>query len=385
MDRSEPMRIVLLIPNLESGGAERQAVLLSTGLRKRGHEVVLTCLRGNGALLDYAKANGLTVQDLGLNGIAHSLAALWRLHRLAGTGDVTLVYAMQPISNVMAAGLRALGWRGPIVWGVRSSDIPLHSYRFKTRLAYSLQRPLQQLCNAIICNSEVGRHHYLQLGFSAERLCTVSNGFDTELYRPDPAARSARRASFGLADDELAIGIVARLDPVKDHQSFLKAAQMFAARGHRVRFFIIGDGDAGYRTILHACADKLGLGEAVVWTGLLADMPAMYNALDIVTLCSVSEGFPNVIGEAMACGIACVSTDVGDAAALLGDTGLVVPARSPDVLIEAWSKLSDPARRHALGQVSRQRILDLFGIDTMVDRTIGVLRSVRRRIRSKGA
>ena len=115
MDRSEPMRIVLLIPNLESGGAERQAVLLSTGLLKRGHQVELACLRGNGALLDYAKANGLTVHDLGLTGVAHSVTALWRLRQLAGAGDATLVYAMQPISNVMAAGLRALGWRGPIV------------------------------------------------------------------------------------------------------------------------------------------------------------------------------------------------------------------------------------------------------------------------------
>jgi glycosyltransferase involved in cell wall biosynthesis len=208
-------------------------------------------------------------------------------------------------------------------------------------------------------------------------MIVIHNGIDTERYRPDEAARLRMRAKWGLRDQVL-IGLVGRLDIMKDHPTFLRAAAEIARASRGVRFVCIGAGPEEYRKELEALSMSLGIADQLIWTGELKDMAAAYNALDLLASSSYGEGFPNVIGEAMACGIPCVATDVGDSALIVGNTGTVVPPKDPLSLARAWQQwLSLGAdRRRAQGARARERIESNFNVKRMLARTELALKTV---------
>jgi glycosyltransferase involved in cell wall biosynthesis len=163
---------------------------------------------------------------------------------------------------------------------------------------------------------------------------------------------------------------------MKDHQTFLKAASLLASQMEEVRFVCIGDGPERYYSQIKALSKNLGLGARLIWVGIRSDLPSVYNAIDILSSASAfGEGFSNVIGEAMACGVPCVVTDVGDSARIVGETGMVVPPGNPVEMAHAWQTMlkilqdqTDP-----IGRRARARIVGKFGVDIMVERTYTVL------------
>ena len=133
------------------------------------------------------------------------------------------------------------------------------------------------------------------------------------------------------------------------------------------KFACIGDGTDS--AALHEIADAEGIADQTIWSGGRADMPAVYNALDICVSSSVSgEGFPNAVAESMACGTPCVATDVGDSALLVGDAGIIVPAGDPDALADGIVALIADRQQYSRERV-RQRITDNFGLDRLAYRT----------------
>src|SRR5262249_10878967 len=209
----------------------------------------------------------------------------------------------------------------------------------------------------------------------AERIAVVPNGIDTDAMRPDAAAGRAMRRTWGIPEDAFVIGCVARLDPMKDHANFLAAAARCSRETADLRFVCIGSGPPAYRAELQALSSSLGLADRVVWAGEIADVKAAYNAFDIATLPSAfGEGFPNVIGEAMACGVPVAATDVGDARAIIGGHGEVVPPGSPEWLGKAWTRLRQRLAEHpGLREASRNSIAANCGLDAMVCRTEVIL------------
>ncbi len=191
----------------------------------------------------------------------------------------------------------------------------------------------------------------------------------------DPANAARNREQLAVPEGGAVVGILATFTPAKDHATFLRAAARLVPARPDVRFVCVGDGPAPYRQELRALADDLGLGERLRWAGPASEMPAVYNALDVATSTSFGEGFPNVIGEAMACGIPCVVTDVGDSAAIVGDTGRVVSPRDPAALASGLGELLDLSdeERLALGQAARERIAGRFSVQELVRRTTATL------------
>ena len=163
--------------------------------------------------------------------------------------------------------------------------------------------------------------------------------------------------------------IIARFDPMKDHQTFLKAASLASESDKDFRFVCVGDGPPGYRAELRDFAAGLGLENRITWAGERRDLPAIYSALDIATLTSAfGEGFPNTVGEAMACGVPCAVTDVGDSAFLMGEAGISVPISQPEAMAAAWKSLAaeSPDQRQARARKSRDRIVSNFSVAAMV-------------------
>jgi glycosyltransferase involved in cell wall biosynthesis len=262
-----------------------------------------------------------------------------------------------------------------VVWSLRASNVDYAQYDRAAQLAFNIGSKLSGFANLIIVNSHAGKQHHIVHGYCEAHMLVIPNGIDTEQYRPKPEAGRQVRAGWGLTSDQYVIGLVGRLDILKDHPTFLRAAAILTQEQPQVRFVCVGNGPIAYATELQALAQSMGLEKQIIWTGGLNDMPAVYSALDLLTSTSFSEGFSNVIGEAMACEVACVVTNVGDSALIVGETGLVVPPKDPIALAQAWRdwlNLSD-SERQARGAQARARIESEFNLRAMVTKTAAAL------------
>src|SRR5262249_37707400 len=179
-------------------------------------------------------------------------------------------------------------------------------------------------------------------GFPPDRIAYIPNGIDVDAMRPDLLTGRSVRQQWGISEQHFLIGKVARFDHMKDHANFIAAAALFARDHADARFVCVGDGPVDYRVKMQALARSKGLDDRIVWAGERTDMRAIYNALDLVTLSSAfGEGFPNAVAEAMACGVPVVATDVGDVASIVGECGLVVPPKEPELLAEGWLRMRE--------------------------------------------
>jgi glycosyltransferase involved in cell wall biosynthesis len=355
-------KVAHLISNLDLGGAETMLakVVQCSDPRRFSHLVI--SLTSEGAYAKRLRAAEVDVRALGMRrGRPGVMAAFRGLQMLrAWRPDVLQTWLYH--ADLMGIAGRVVSG-APLLWNIRCSEH--EGLRSPTTRICAL---LSRMPDAIIVNSTAGRRVHERISYRPVRWELIPNGFDTEVWKPNPAARADLRRELSLALDAPLVGLVARADPIKDHTTFLGAAELMAARNPAVHFVLIGDGTDALRftrNIDHSVAAR-----RVHSLGRRYDLPRLTSALDVATCCSTAEGFPNVVGEAMACGVPCVVTDVGDSAEIVGDTGVVVPIRDPEALAAGWERLlalSDADRR-ALGAAARQRIEGHYRLDLIVAR-----------------
>lgn len=380
------IRILFLINSLAAGGAERQLSILARGLDKERFEVHVAVLydlgvRNGGELWpDVASTPGVTLHSLHKRqGILSYLAVLPRLLALVlRTRPHVLHGYMQGNPPLLLVG-RLLGT--PVVWGIRRSSSDLSTLNRKDLRFLRLMVRLSRHTDLIIFNSGAGSRNYQAMGLRAPRMQVIPNGFDVARFAPDPAKGAAQRKAWGVPEGAPLIGIAGRLDPVKDHPTFLRMAALLHQTHPGAWFVCVGDGPAGYRASLQALAASLGIAGRVLWPGVCLDMPSACNALSLLALTSTDEGFPNVLGEAMACGVPCISTPAGDAALLVGETGLVRSFGDDAALAGAASSLlaESPEARSARSAECRARITATFSIEALVRATEQALLEVIRK------
>lgn len=358
--------VFLLIRALSIGGAERQVVELANRLAGAGLSIGIITLYDKGGLEQEIDHRRIRLFSLAKRGRWDMLLPVLRLLLLLRRERPSILYAFLPAQTTLAALLQPLLPPCRLVFGLRSS----FDYRetdWLQRLVFSLETRLARRARLIIANSAAGRQAALARGMPADRLIVIGNLIDTDRFRPDERLRQRQRDTWGIAAQSPLIGMAARLDPIKGHGTFLAAARRLHQSRPDARFVLIGSGDPWYRRHLAALAARLGLAEALIWAGASQDMPAVYNALDIATLVSdAGEGFPNAIAEAMATGVPVVASASGDAAMLIGPTGLVIPPRDPAALVQAWTALL-AADRQQLGRLARQRISAEFDSGRVLD------------------
>jgi glycosyltransferase involved in cell wall biosynthesis len=241
------------------------------------------------------------------------------------------------------------------------------------------------MADAVLYNSTVSQSQHEAIGYRADIGVVIPNGFDTEGFRPDVARRASVRSSLGLTDSEFVVAIVGRYHPVKDHATFVSSAALLASSLPRARFLIVGPGCSSDNTSLQEILVKYGGSARFQLLGDWADTRLLYPALDVLCLTSRSEGFPNVVGEAMSCGIPCLATAVGDVPYLVGDKEwLVEPgdAKAFAMRLRALADLDGLARSKLSGRM-RTRILDEFSIDSVVKKYLQLY--VRTRENSRRA
>jgi glycosyltransferase involved in cell wall biosynthesis len=273
-----------------------------------------------------------------------------------------VIHAYLLAANIAAVVLKLLVPRLRVVWGVRASDMNLAHYGRSASLIFSVSCRLARFADLIICNSTAGLEFHVGRGYPRSRTVMIPNGIDSTAFAPNAAARRAIRAVWGVADDRVLVGLVGRLDPMKDHPTFLRAARLVAAERPDVSFACVGHGPPAEREALERLTAELGLVDRVLWAGGRTDLADVMNAFDLaVSSSSWGEGFPNVVAEAMATGVPVVVTDVGDSAFVVGETGWVCRAGDPPALaasmLAALSSTAELARR---GSLARERVVAEF-------------------------
>jgi len=365
------MKVLFFIRDLAVGGSQRQLAVLAAALARRGHDVAVIVLYADGALEALLGDSGARVLSIGKSSRWHAFAPLARLRRLFLSERPDLVYAFLPTQTTLAALLLPPRLKTKLVFGLRAGGVQLDQYDALNALTYRSEAWLSRRADLAIANARTVRADAIRRGLPADRIAVIMNGIDADAMRADADAGRVMRRAWGLSGNHFVVGCAARLDPMKDHANLLQAAANFARENSDARFVCIGSGPAAYRLQLTALADSLGLADRVMWIRDIGDMKAAYSAFDIATLSSAfGEGFPNMVGEAMACGVPVAATDAGDVRLIIGELGEVVPPKDPDRLCAAWRRLrqrlaQDPGLRNG----ARDRIVANYSVDTMVRRT----------------
>jgi glycosyltransferase involved in cell wall biosynthesis len=371
----KPISVLLLINSLGCGGAETMLYrLLSKMDRRRFSPQAVTLIDVHPPLIaDKIRALGIPVRSLGMRpGGIPSPTALLRLIRWLRQEPPDVIQTWQYYSDLAGAVAARLAGNIPVAWGIRHSTLNDQEYKRRTILTAAMCARLSRwLPQRIVCCSEASREVHAALGYAADKIVVIPNGYDLESFKPDPAARRSVRNELKIPDDAPVIGLVSRFHPQKDHRNFFKAAGMLNRDRPDVHYLLCGDDVTWENRELLNMIEEAGIVSRCRLLGLRDDLPRLTAAFDIASMSSCSgEGFPNVVSEAMSCGVPCVVTDVGDAALIVEHTGFVVPPKNSSALAAAWSKMLDlgPEGRNHLGMAARQRIAERFSLAVIVDR-----------------
>jgi glycosyltransferase involved in cell wall biosynthesis len=365
---------VHLVPDLALGGAETALVRLVEGLDRTRFASLVVTLRDGGSLVARAEAAGARVASLGMRTRLPSPVTLARLRAVLRGFAPDVLQGWMYHGNLAAwVGARLLPERPAVAWNVRQSlaSDGHRRERATTRLAIRANVALSGQVERIVFNAHSSAAQHTALGFDASRSEVVPNGFDAARFRPDPTARATLRAALGLPGDALLAGMVARVHPVKRHDLFLAAVAAAAQGGLDVHAVLAGSGASPASAEIARLLASSGAAGRVHLLGERADVERILPGLDVLVSASGwAEGFPNVVGEAMACGVACLVTDTGDCASIVGDAGVVVPPGDGAALASALAALlRRPAEERArMGARGRARILASFTLERCVAR-----------------
>ena len=363
------MKVCHLITGLDTGGTEMMLYKLISSMNRSRFQNVVVSMTSMGTLARKIEAMGISVFELDMRPGMPNPIAFWRLVRLLLRERPQILQTWLYHADLLGLLSGKLAQVPSIVWNLRCSELKKddHSYLF-FKILWLLAK-LSHIPKAVIVNSSSGRVYHEYLGYKPCRWEYIPNGFDTDLFCPSQDAYLKLRRSLGVSDQTPLVGLVGRFHPMKDHETFLKAASLLHKVQPSVHFVVVGQGVDKRNELLMNQIKALGLNKNVYLLGNRDDIHDITAGLDIAGTSSYGEGFPNVIGEGMSCAVPCVVTDVGDSAYIVGDTGLVIPPQDPYAMSNAWAKLlsMNEHDRRALGLGARKRIIKLFSLKSIVN------------------
>ena len=336
------------------GGAETMLVQLAVRLQQRGHPQHVASLSGRGQLADALENRGVPVTALTTGSALKDISAVMQLRREIRRIAPDVVQGWMYHGNLVAAlaHLSVLqSSRRRLYWNLRASNMDIN--RYGRVIGWNAR--FSRIPDIVIANSNAGLKFHIAHGFNARRMEVVPNGIDTEKFRPNPVMRATSRAAYNIGQDDLIVIHVARVDPMKDHSTFLAAMKALP----QLRAILVGAG-----------TEHLRLPPNVIAVGRRSDVERLYPAADIVASSSAfGEGFSNAIAEGMSAGLVPVATNVGDAGLIIDRVGHIVPPGDVGAFAAALSTIAalSPDTRRNLGLEARSRILKNFALPRAVE------------------
>lgn len=365
------MKVLHIIGDLDTGGA--QAVLTNLVLGDSHSTHIVVCLGGEGVFGKKLKEREIDVVELGINRQVFSAIRLLKLFRILWKSKPDVVQTWMYHSDLIGGLVTKLSRVAPVCWGIHNSNLSTSVISGNTRLVVKSCSFLSSwVPSRIISCSKYAKDIHIGIGYEPNKFDVVFNGYDVKRFKPTRSSRQEIRGRLGLPKEAVLIGMVARWHPVKDHRTLFAAFSSIEDKSS-CRLVLVGPGMVASNVELLHLLGSFGLFDRCELLGERSDLPETLGALDMHVLSSRGEAFPNAVAEAMSCGVPGISTDVGDAAFILDDTGIVVPPEDPAKLASAIQRMinitkagpglsdvcTDPDHLHA-------KIADRFSEEAMV-------------------
>lgn len=339
---------------------------LLKALDQEKYEISLITLKSGGALEKEISDLGISLISAEMNSISGTVKGFSKIRSILNKIHPHIVFCWMYHANLIG-GLAAKSCHvRKIYWNIRNSGLrqmwkaPITALVIKIGALFSDFIP-----DLIFVNSDQARDNHILMGYKEIRMRVIHNGIDTSVFQPDPEARRIIRKELKLRPSASLVGMVARFHPQKDHKTFIEAAYLIKNKIPEIQFVLCGTGIENSNNELASWITKSGLEGNVSLLGERRDIPNLMCALDLLMLSSAyGESFPNVLAEAMSCGVPCAATDVGGSAFIIGDTGMIVPPKNPRALADAAiNLLANSDLRIKLGKAARSRIINEFSIE----------------------
>ena len=374
MKAERPLHVVFVISSLGRGGSERQMINLASEMNRRGHRAEIATLAQEGPLAPLARSRGVAVLDFGEDG--RRLKGLLRLLRHIRRTAPDIVHPYLPRDNALVTLLKPFMQKSRLVWGVRSADVDWSEYGRRAVFFWKLVVRISRWADLVIANSYFGADFHIAEGFPRSRIVVIPNGIDTKTFSPNLNSRSEVRAQYDVAQEAPVVGMLGRFDPMKGHGKVLDVFALAHEKNPRLHLLVVGLHSDSQHDEFMKRAEGMSL-EAFVTLAPETDSPAhILQACDVFVLPSVSEAFPNVVAEALSCGVPVAAFDVGDVKRIVGAFGSVVPRGNVRALADAVVQI---AERNFDQTELHDHVERNFSISAMADRTLQTLGSLRAR------
>jgi len=369
------VKIIHIITDLDTGGAEMMLLKLQPSLNNKNVESLVVSLMRQGKITNRIEALGVKVETLELNqGEIPGWKAIKKLKQIMKAYSPSIVQGWMYHGNIAATIAVFLCWpfrkKVKLFWNIRQTLYNLDSEKRQTRWLIILGRWLSFLPHGIVYNSNLSLEQHTAIGYSEKKNHMIPNGFDLEKFRPNQDSYQEFRKELNVSDGTILIGHISRLHPMKDHATLIKAINRVTEEisnsetTYKVLFLLVG----------YNVTTDLSNNAAIRFLGERSDIPQIMSSLDVLVSSSAwGEGFPNVIGEAMASEVPCVVTNVGDSSHIVGKYGKVCPIGDDQCISESIQQfIKNEKQRKIAGQQSRKRIKKYYSMDKIKDEYLKV-------------
>jgi glycosyltransferase involved in cell wall biosynthesis len=365
------MRLVHIIVGLEGGGAEHFLTRLLERLPPRFETSVIS-LSTIGVVGDRLRASGIKVSTLGMTRHSLAPATIFRLRDMLKEANPDVVQTWMYHADLLG-GLVAR-WVGipAIVWSIRHGDLSLQHTKLRTvMVARACAALSHRVPDRILCCANIARLNHVRFGYADDKIEVLPNGFDLSRFKPVSGMREKIRREVGVPDHVPIVASIGRFHPQKGHRILIEAAARLRGRRPPIHYVLVGAGLDDSNAALAGWLAEHGLQSSFSLLGIRDDVPQLLAAADALVLPSIGEeGFPNVVGEAMASGVPCIASDVGDAPFIIGDTGFIVPRGDAGALANTMERFlaMSAQERQSYGARARQRVTENFDMNAIIQR-----------------
>ena len=360
------------------GGAECMLARLLLTKPELADKRIVLVLRKVDTLGEKLRAAGFTVHELGMQSFRDIPRIFFQLTKIIRTFHPDIVQTWMYHADLLGGSAAFISGYKNIIWGIRRTSVALtkdgHTWfimKFCAFLSHWIPKK-------VISVAEAGKQAHIEAGYYAPLFRVIPNGFDFLNLIATVDQRNALRNECKFLEDELVIGCLGRFHYAKGQDNFVKAAAIVSKNNSKVRFLLVGLGCDANNVKLNSWINELNLQDRFVLLGERLDVPVCLAAMDIFCMPSRTEGFPNGLGEAMALGLPCVATEVGDTKLLVGDTAVLVPAQDEQALAQALLNVIElPVyQRYQMGINAKARVMAEFSIEKAYERFDAVYREI---------
>ena len=373
--------IVILhaIGGLEQGGAELflERLLLSRRNAENEKHIVVSLNRLGPIGLRLQKA-GFVVYSLSISSFISALASSLRLINILKRENPCIIQTWMYRADFFVGIVSYIFGYKNIAWGIRTTYLPKKGVSKTALLRFFCSVLSYFVPRKIILAAVASKDYHVKKLYSKDKMCVIPNGYKIPCDSNVKQWRDQARFDLGLSQGDTLVGAVGRFTPEKDYSNLLQSYRIVLNKYPKLKFLIIGKDIKWNNLELRGLIELAGISKSLILIDEVENIFLYYSAMDVFVLGSKTEGFPNVLAEAMSFGIPCVSTDVGDAKFILGDAGVVTAKESPGSLATGLISILDLPldQRIKMGIQGSTRIKNHFSIESSAKQYMDVYRQI---------